>query len=311
MKLVKVQNSEISKVETNKNEISLSRKEVKELIGSNVSQSTLLTYETPVRKFQEFCINNDIENLGSAIILYISHLRGLNRKLNTIKIHVAAIKYFLAEQNINFDKNELSNLMKSISLNISEPQKKIKQAKALNLETLISIYENLSKRDALIFSLSFFGAFRVSELINIKISDIQQTSYGFTIELQKSKTLKAGEIFTKQFTQLDSILCPVYALKDYLAEYELTNGFLIQGVNKSNKANGKGLTRQAITYIMKSSGLNDFSTHSFRRGFIVEATKKGATINNIMQQSGHKTAAMVIHYAKQEQNIKDNAISLF
>ena len=301
MEIVK-RNTNLAKV---KNSISLDKKEVRNLIGANVSASTLKTYETPVREFKEFCENNNIKNLGSAIVLYISHLRGLNRKLSTIKIHVAAIKYYLSEQNINFDKNELSNLMKSISLNISESQKEIKQAKAIDLEKLVSVYDNLNVRTKLIFSLSFFGAFRVSELINIKISDIHKTSYGFSIELQKSKNLKAGEIFVKQFTEINSILCPVKALKNYLKENDITSGFLIQ-----NKF-GKGLTRQAISFIIKTNGLSDFSTHSFRRGFIVEATKKGATINNIMQQSGHKTSAMVIHYAKVEQNIKNNAISLF
>jgi integrase len=289
--------------------ITFDKNELISKIGISVSDSTLKTYKVSVQKYIHFCEKNNLIDLASSIINYVEFLMNTKKlKFNTIKLHVAAIKYYLNTQSIKFDSNEIKNLMKSVSLNIPEKQKRIKQAKSFSVEMLIPIFKKLNHRDKLIFSLLLYGAFRVSELINIKIDDIQKTDYGFVIEIQKSKNLKTGEIFIKQFAKQNSILCPIKALENYILKYKINDGFLIQRMNKHNQITGKGLTRQSVSEIVKRR-LKNHSTHSFRRSFIAIATKNGSTINEIMEQSGHKTPEMVIHYAKAEKNINNNAMN--
>jgi integrase len=45
---------------------------------------------------------------------------------------------------------------------------------------------------------------------------------------------------------------------------------------------------------------HEFSGHSLRAGFVTSALAKGANETDVMEQTGHKTARMLVVYSRQQ-----------
>ena len=154
----------------------------------------------------------------------------------------------------------------------------------------------------------FWGAFRRSELAGLRVGDITFTDYGARVLVARSKTDQEGEGQWKQLERLDDQeLCPVHALRSWLAAAGITSGPAFRSINLlSGKVNPKGISARHIARIVKllaeriGESPHEFSGHSLRAGFVTSALAAGAGELDVMEQTGHKTARMLAVYSRQQ-----------
>jgi integrase len=97
----------------------------------------------------------------------------------------------------------------------------------------------------------------------------------------------------------DPATCPVRALQDWLELAGIGEGPVFRPINRHEQLSDQRLTDFAVAFIIKrvakKAGLAtpQLSGHSLRAGFVTEAKKHGADDAAIMDQTGHKSLAMV------------------
>jgi integrase len=190
----------------------------------------------------------------------------------------------------------------------------VRQAAAMKLNKLIERVTSLSNtnkaiRDRAILLVGFGGAFRRSELASLKLSDVQNTDYGIAITIRKSKTDQTSKGIIKSFVygKLPN-QCPVRMLKFYIDHFEIQpDEPLFLRVRKGDNIDRRPLGGDGVNGVVKQY-FPTLSAHSMRAGFITETARKGRSIPEIMQQTGHRSQTQVADYIRLEQNIKNNAI---
>tara|TARA_B110000263_G_C15108495_1_gene418639 strand:- start:170 stop:778 length:609 start_codon:yes stop_codon:yes gene_type:complete len=178
-----------------------------------------------------------------------------------------------------------------------------------DLKTIIDVIDKEKnekkkfKNRALIL-VGFAGGFRRSELVEIKIGDIDFVPEGVKIFIKRSKTDQSGEGMTKGIPYFsNSKYCPVVSLKNWLAKLEIKGGKVFDMSDKN-----VALTIKKYTAI---AGLdsNKYSGHSLRSGFATSAAELGAEERSIMAMTGHKTTQMVRRYIHEANLFKNNALN--
>jgi integrase len=126
---------------------------------------------------------------------------------------------------------------------------------------------------------------------------------GLEAIVRRSKTDQEGEGLIKMIAYgSDPATCPVRSLQDWLELAGIGEGPVFRSVDRHGRVSDRRLTDHAVAVVVKRSaktaGLDPehFSGHSLRAGFVTEAKKNGADDAAIMDQTGHKSLAMVQRY---------------
>ena len=161
----------------------------------------------------------------------------------------------------------------------------------------------LGLRDRALITLGFAGGFRRSELVALDGADLAFVPEGLEALVRRSKTDQEGEGLTKMIAYgSDSATCPVRSLQDWLELSGIGEGPVFRSVNRHGQVSDRRLTDHAVAVVVKRSATKAglapelFSGHSLRAGFVTEAKKNGADDAAIMDQTGHKSLAMVQRY---------------
>jgi site-specific recombinase XerD len=170
-------------------------------------------------------------------------------------------------------------------------------------------------RDKALLLIGFAGAFRRSELVSIKVEDVQFVAEGVIIHLRRSKTDQVGKGRDIAIPYVRGTSCPVKALKVWLDQSGVTNGFLFRGVNRHGGVVEGGLTPQSVALILKERataiGLDasTYSGHSLRAGLVTSAAKSGVSNWKICQQTGHRSEEVMQGYIRNAQLFSNNPLS--
>lgn len=161
------------------------------------------------------------------------------------------------------------------------------KAKVLNPSELSRVMTELKKRpgDACLFAICLFTGCRISEALQLQISDVTETHITF----RKSTT--KGKLKTRTV--------PIRAqLRPYLDAYQPKRHiYLFPG------AVGRGspyLTRQSAARILRRAckrlAIGGVSTHSFRRTALTYMYRAGIPLKTIQEISGHTNLATLQIY---------------
>lgn len=198
------------------------------------------------------------------------------------------------------------------------------KALALTAEQLAQIVKILSDSDLLInyrdnalLQIGFFGAFRRSELVNIKVEHIKEVREGIEILIPRSKTDQAGEGKICAIPYGKGKMCPITALTLWLNKSKIKDGAVFRKIDKNQKVGIRSLVEESVTFILrrataKLNNLNTkaFSSHSLRRGFATTASRNGASLPAIMRQGRWQHEVTVIEYIEESQRFENNAADL-
>ena len=135
--------------------------------------------------------------------------------------------------------------------------------------------------------LAMYSGLRVSEIAQLKISDIKLDDANPLLYVRNGKGNKKRDVY------IDSEL--VQHLKDFIYQHELT-GFLFE--NKQGKAYSTVALWMSFKEAIKDAGLRtDLTIHSARHSYATYLLHKSGRIDEVQRQLGHKSIGMTTLYA--------------
>ena len=291
---------------------SLELETLKNLKNSKAS-NTLRAYKADYKDFAGFCIKHGFKPMPTdpkILSLYLTHL-SQTCKFSTLKRRLASISVIhkLSGHYIDIKHPMITENLMGIKRKNGSHQKAKKPILINDLKSIIDVIDKEKnekkkfKNRALIL-VGFAGGFRRSELVEIKIEDIDFVPEGVKIFIKRSKTDQSGEGMTKGIPYFsNSKYCPVISLKNWLEKKEIKDDKIFD------------LSDKSVALIIKKytaiAGLdsNKYSGHSLRSGFATSAAELGAEERSIMAMTGHKTTQMVRRYIQEANLFKNNALN--
>jgi integrase len=292
---------------------------IADLLKESIAKNSRTAYESDWILFEAYCNGFALSPLPATPVTvadFLSNVRTLKNeryKPSSLQRYLVSIKR-KHKRNGHLDPTHndiIIELMRGIRRNETRCKRQASAMKFNELIKRVTTLPNTNKgiRDKALLIIGFGGAFRRSELASLKLSDVQDTEYGIAITLRKSKTDQTGKGIIKSFVygKLPN-QCPVRLLKLYIDHYQIQSDEpLFLRIRKGDIIVRKSLGGDGISGVIKRY-FPALSPHSLRAGFITETARKGHSIPEIMQQTGHRSQSQVADYIRLEQNIKNNAI---
>lgn len=172
------------------------------------------------------------------------------------------------------------------------------------------------KRDRALLMLGFCAALRRSELVAVKVEDLEFTSQGIILTLPRSKTDQTGQGRKIGIPKGRGRICPVMAVNDWFLHAGAA-GYLFRSITKGGAISEEPLSHKAVPDIVKhyalKAGLNParYSGHSLRAGLATSAAQNGVSSWKIRAQTGHRSDAMLTRYIRDGSLFENNAAALF
>lgn len=249
-------------------------------VEKNYSDHTIISYREDLVEFFKYLDGKDVKKTDYKFIrTYLAYMFSKKYEKKTISRHISTLRSFykyLYEEKI-IDRNPM--------VLISNPKLDKKLPNFLyydELEILLNIPDRstiLGLRNAVILEVLYSTGIRVSELINIRLKDIN---------FKDKKILILGKGNKERYVLYGEVLKNL--LDEYLVKREkLSNNsdFLILNKN-GTKITDRGI-RSIISSILKQGEL-DFhvSPHTLRHTFATHMLENGADLKSVQELLGHE-----------------------
>lgn len=264
---------------------------------------TVDNYDKDITEFKEYLVMNNINSFKkvdySLVRKYLVFLYEKKYKNTTICRHISSLrsfyKYLLGNKLINENPMEL----------ISLPKKEQRLPNFLYYNDLEKLLEtpdqstSIGLRDKLIFEILYSTGVRVSELVNIKVKDIDFENKSIRI-FGKGKKERIV-LFGDQALKLINI---------YLDQRGFTSEYLILN-NRGNKITTRGVDLIIHKNSLKSGLKNKITPHTMRHTFATHMLNDGANLLTVQELLGHenlKTTQVYTHLSNERlRNVYLNA----
>ena len=264
------------------------------LVDKGLSNNTVKAYEADISSFFQWLDNEDLKykNLQEDHInQYISFLfqrkmrsSSVNRKISSIK----SFYIFLVKRNfvINSPLNDLVTPKQEKYL--PESMSEAEVDKLLNSPDVSNKIEN---RDKAMIEMLYATGMRISELVNLKITDVDMKRCVVKVfgKGSKERLVPFGE------TALDS-------LKSYLNDREQSSSKEIFLSNRGKKMTRVAFWQRVKIYLIRENLKNSISPHTLRHAFATHLLNRGADLRSVQLLLGHSdlsTTQIYTHIAKQ------------
>lgn len=250
----------------------------------------------------------------AGIAAFLADLDATNAKTSTIKARLAALRavYDAAKS------KQIDGVMESIkrrraemgagNASTSKQQVTLDQLREMCAQPPAGLTET---RNRALLLVGFWLAARRSELVAMRVEDVQWDKAGALVTIRKSKTNQTGEKPTvKPLVKLaanDRAICPCTALQAWLALAGIASGFIFVTTNHDRLTHSrKPITAQVVALVVKDycervQLLPDlFAGHSLRSGFVTAARQLNIPDATIKAVTTHKTDTMLDHYDKRD-----------
>ena len=261
----------------------------------HMSQNTLDSYRRDINKYTKFLKDDGIADLsdvnGFTVLTFVASLRNEGKAPSTVSRNLAAVR-------------SLHQYLHRVRLAVSDPSKDVttlkpakKPPKILNSHE-ISLLLNQPKRlnakgvrDRAMLELLYATGVRVSELIGLKIDDVN-LDVGFIV-CRKNRSERTIPMYP----------AAVEAVKNYVENYR--PGML---ANRHERllfvnCNGTPLTRQGFwkivkTYKNRAQITAEITPHTLRHSFAAHLLENGAKLKSVREMLGHADVASTKVYAE-------------
>ena len=250
-------------------------------IDKKYSKNTLLSYMNDINKFNEYIKNKDFKKIEKKdVISYLDNERKKGMKDRTLSHNLIVIK--------NFYKYlyRIGEVKESPIQTIELPKLKKALPHVLSVEEVdkildIELNDKYDYRNKAMLELMYSSGLRISELVNLKIQDIDLSENIVRVcgKGSKERIIPIGDYATNY-------------LKIYINEYR--RGFIKKQVNDYLFLNSRGnnISRQALFKLIKQiirdkNIKKDVSPHTLRHSFATHMLENGADLRSIQELLGH------------------------
>jgi integrase/recombinase XerD len=265
------------------------------LILKKYAENTIKGYCTMFINFTNFYAGKEVNSLSeNDIRSYLKYLISKGKSDSYVHQSVNAIKFYY----------EVVLQMPNRFYEIERPQKKEQLPKVISKENVLKMIEGISNlKHKCIVSLIYSAGLRRSELLNLKIQDID--SDRMTIRILNTKGGK------DRMTTLSKYLLQM--LREYFKEYR-PKEYLFEGPNR-NKYSSTSVTKIVKAAAKKAKISQHVTPHTLRHSFATHLLENGTDLRKIQSLLGHnslKTTEIYTHVAiNYQETIKNPLDSLF
>lgn len=269
------------------------------------SDNTVQSYERDLKYFESFMLKTETVEIQSLtdnqIKVYLEHMKEDGKSTATISRTLASIRAFY--QYLVKERVIEQNPARLIAL----PKIEKKVPRILSQEQIIALLEQPSKkepkgiRDRAMLELLYATGIRVSELISLRITDINlQQGYIMCRDANKERTIPIGK-------------SAISALSTYLAD---VRHILIRNTNDKIlfvNCNGYPMTRQGFWKILKTYAgqahiQGEITPHMLRHSFAAHLVQNGANLRSVQHMLGHSdisTTQVYVNLNKETEDLMD------
>lgn len=255
-------------------------------LEKNLSPHSVSSYDSDITKFINYLDSCEVADLNEVksqnISDYFEVLRDLGISTSTSARYLSAIKgffrYLSSQQYIIKDPSEI------LSARITER----KLPSVLSFEEINKIIESpetnglLGLRDRAILELFYSCGLRVSELINLKISDMY-FSDGVVRVLgkgSKQRIIPIGNSAVEWITEYLTRVRPTL-------EKKMKSGNIVFLNSRGTKLSRMGIWKIVDKYVKEAEIEKEFHPHTFRHSFATHLLEGGADLRAVQEMLGH------------------------
>ena len=264
------------------------------LVDKGLSNNTVKAYQADISSFFQWLDNKDLKykNLQEDHInQYISFLfqrkmrsSSVNRKISSIK----SFYIFLVKR--NFVKNSPLNDLVTPKQEKYLPES-MSEAEVDKLLNSPDVSNKIENRDKAMIEMLYATGMRISELVNLKMTDVDMKRCVVKVfgKGSKERLVPFGE------TALDS-------LRSYLNEREQSSSKEIFLSNRGKKMTRVAFWQRVKIYLIRENLKNSISPHTLRHAFATHLLNRGADLRSVQLLLGHSdlsTTQIYTHIAKQ------------
>jgi len=248
----------------------------------NYSQQTVVSYLSALNKFIDYIKLNQIKKIDDKTIQdYLNFCKTKKYySLSSMKQAYSAIKFL-------YQKVLLKEFPKSLRFSF---RKEEKLPNVLSVEDVKSIFQHTinQKHKALLLTI-YSAGLRISELLNLKIKDVDFNRLTITIRASKGRK--------DRVVMLSQKLAPI--LKQYINEY-IPRQFLFENP-KGGKYSATSIRSFFKRSLIKAKIPIPATVHTLRHSFATHLLEQGTDIRHIQELLGHKkleTTQIYTHITK-------------
>lgn len=263
--------------------------------GKGVSKNTLESYMRDINQFTDYVVTTDVDSIAAidcgCVSKYIDHLKAAGRSYSTMTRVIASVRCYFT-----FLRAELiveSNPVHGIKLVKSE--KKLPEILTNREIELLLAQPNVTDpkgcRDKAMLELLYATGIRVSELIDLKLIDVN-LEIGI-LHLKSDKSERIVPMYPEA----------IKAMSEYIIRIR-GNIVLDEEVDALfTNMNGMPLTRQGFWKIVKGYAKRanikkDITPHTLRHSFAAHLLENGAQLKDIQEMLGHADISSTQVYAQ-------------
>ncbi|WP_019242113.1 MULTISPECIES: site-specific tyrosine recombinase XerD [Bacillus] len=256
-------------------------------VEKGLAKNTLVSYERDLRSYLKYIQTveqittwNDVHRV--TIIQFLAKLKEEGKSSRTIARHIASIRslhqFLLRDKQTEQDP----------SVHIDTPQKERTLPKVLSMEEVEALMESpkgsdgFGLRDQAMLEIMYATGMRVSELIQLNLSDVH-SAMGFVRCVgkgNKERIIPIGQTALKAVDRYLSKGRPMLARKQYTTDALFLNH------------HGQRLSRQGFWKILKrlaqeANIQKELTPHTFRHSFATHLLMNGADLRSVQEMLGH------------------------
>ena len=283
-----------------------------EFLHAAKAPNTVAAYRSDWEDFSGWCRAHGLSPLPASpetVMAFVADLSG-RRKVSTIQRRVAAIS--IAHQAAGHESPTRTSLvretLKGIRRTFGVDPRRVVPIRVEHLREIAPKLEGSLQaiRDKALLLFGYAGAFRRSELVSLNLEDLTFTQDGVRVNLRRSKTDQEGEGQVKGIGHgMNAVTCPVKALQAWMEVAGITSGPVFRAISRHGQISEAPLSDKGIVLVVKRIAKrlgvapDTVGGHSLRAGFVTDQYARGTAEGVIMQQTGHKSRAVLAQYRRE------------
>ena len=263
------------------------------------SRNTELSYARDLKKLNIFCREQHVDSVRDitreTLEGYIGHLQEAGMKPATISRNIASAKAFF----LYMRQREL--IGEDPAADLKAPKIEKKAPAVLSLEETVRLLEQpagdspKALRDRAMLELLYATGLRVSELISLRISDLDlQREYMICKDASRERMIPFGDTARDAVRRYLEYGRPKL-VKDSSIDLLFTN------------CSGQPMSRQGFWKLIKGYGKKagiegDLTPHTLRHSFAAHLVSNGADLHSVQEMLGHSDISTTQIYAEMAQS---------